>query len=118
MLAVGRKRDGTIHVANQQARRSAEHRRLIQNRNGVFFLITPNEVEIASVGRKSETEIACRSGRDNLRVAASLDMAKAECLEAMLFPDDGEIFSVGRNRGEHGVTVVRKIFDGKMLEGK
>jgi len=118
MLAVRRKCDGTVHIANQNAWRAAEHGCLVQNGNRVFGFVAANEVEIVSIRRKRETEITRCGWSDDLRVTTGLYVAKAERLEAILFPYDGEIFSVWGNRGDPGVSVIGKVFDGKMFEGR
>src|SRR5215831_1664674 len=115
MLSVRRERNGTVHVANQDARRSAENGRLIQNRNGVFLLIAANEIEIAAIRRKRQTEIARRGRRNDLCVAAGLNVAELQSLQSVLLQNLREILSVRGNRGQRGVPVIGKVFDRKML---
>src|SRR2546429_8043750 len=117
MLSIGRKRDGTVNIANQNPRRAAEDGRFVQNRNGMFRFIAANKIKIAAIGRKSDSDVARGGGSDDLRVASRLDVSELKRVQAVFVQDEGEIFSVGRNRGESSVAVVREIFDGEMLEG-
>ncbi len=117
MLAVGGKRDGTIHVANERARCAAEHGSLIEDGDGVLFFIAADEIEITAVGGEGDAEITSCGGRNDLRVAAGLDVAQLQSLQAVFIHDLREIFSVGRNCGERRVAIVREIFDGEMLKG-
>src|SRR5882724_10256425 len=118
MLSVGGKRDGTVDIANQNAWRASEDGRFVQNRNGVFGFIATDKIKVAAIGRKCDSDIARGGRRYNLRVASRLDVAKLKRLQTVLVEDEREVFSVGRNRGESSVAVVREIFDGEMLEGK
>src|ERR1051325_2373560 len=117
MLAVRRKCNGAVHVTNQHTRRTAEHGRLVQNGNSVFGFVAANEIEITSVGRKSKAKIARWCRRDDLRIAAGLNVAELQRLQTVFFHHLGEIFSIGGNRSESSVAVVGKIFDGKTFEG-
>src|SRR5229473_674940 len=83
----------------------------------MFRLIAADKIKITSVGRKCDSDVARGGGSDDLRVASSLDVTELERLQAVFVEHERKIFSVGRNRGESGVAVVREIFDGEMLEG-
>src|SRR5437773_5034680 len=117
MLSIGRKRDGAVNIANQNTRCASEHGRFVQNGNGMFGFIAANKIKIAAIGRKTDSDVARGGGSDDLRVASSLDVSELKRLQAVFVEDEGEIFSVWRNRGESSVAVVREIFDGEMLEG-
>src|SRR5260221_7094836 len=83
----------------------------------MFRFIAADKIKITSVGRKRDADITRGGGSNDLRVASCLDVAELKRLQAVFVKHEREIFSVGRNRGERGVAVVREIFDGEMLEG-
>src|SRR5260370_31358886 len=87
-LAVGRKGDGTVHVLNEQARGSPEHGSVVEGSNGLLGILAADEVDVIAIGRKGEAAVARGSGRDDLRVASSWNMAEPEGLEA-LFVNNG-----------------------------
>ncbi len=117
-LAIGRKRDGAIHVLDKQARSSPKHGSVVQGSNGLLGVLAADEVNVIAVGRKGEAAVTRGGGCDHLGVASRGNMPKPEGLQAILLLDVEQVFPIGGDSGEENVTVIGEIFDRHAFDGK
>ena len=81
-------------------------------------VLAADEINVIAVGRKGEAAIARGGRRDDLRVAASGNVAEPEGLQASFVQYVEQIFSIRGNSGQSDVTVVGKIFDRHSFDGQ
>ena len=93
-LAIRRKRHRAVHVANQRLRRTAQHRRAVEQRYGVFLFIAPHKIDVISVRRKRQPGIPGRRWRDDLRVAGRGNVPQPQRLQSVLLHDVQKIVSI------------------------
>jgi hypothetical protein len=98
-------------------RRATEDRIAIDEENGLDGVFRTAEVDIVAVGRKSETVVAARRGRKDLRVARSGDVAEPDALQAVIGDGTDDVFAVWGDGGVDGFTGVGDLGDGEILEG-
>src|SRR6202040_446071 len=82
--AVWRERNVRVHVLHHDLRRATEDRNAIDEANGLDGVFRAAEVDVVSVGRKSETVVTARGGGKHLGVTGSGDVAEPDALEAII----------------------------------
>src|SRR6266446_3519068 len=116
--AIGRKRNGSVDIFYEQARRSAEHGSVIEGSDGLLGVVAADAVNVIAIGGESETTVAGGGGRDDLRVASRGSVPKPEGLQTILIKDVEQVFPVRGNSGEEDVTVVGEILDRHLFDGQ
>src|ERR1700722_8040155 len=93
--AVWRERNVRVHVLHHDLRRATEDRNAIDEANGFDGVFRAAEVDVVSVGRKSETIVAARGGGKHLRVTRSGHIAEPDALEAIIAIGPDDVLAVG-----------------------